>query len=137
MENTAQGKHYECFVTESQHYRDRDNYPTSSEESWLETSADLDVLYDKLAQVKTRETPEEEQGYEYTTVSFGDIREIAVISVVDVDEHRLQQTPAWQKYEQKRRDEQVRKEQAVAAQVARKEADERSELARLQAKYAT
>lgn len=130
-------KHYECFVTESQHYRNDDNYPTSRDESWLVTSADLDALYDKLAQVKVRETPEEERGYEYTTVSFGDIREIAVLSVVDVDDQRLEQTPAWQKHDQERREEQARKEQAAAARVANKEAEERAELARLQAKYAT
>lgn len=128
-------KHYECFVTKSEYDRDDYNYSRCKDSSWIETADTVEALYEKLAQLKTRETPEEEQKEEYTTVSFGLLREVAILSADDVDPLLLSQTVAWQEHEkslQAKRDLQTQDEQERAA---RAEANERAELARLQAKY--
>ncbi|MHB1641943.1 MAG: hypothetical protein ACYCS8_04710 [Acidithiobacillus sp.] len=128
---------FECFVTEYDYYRDMDNRDAQKEVSCRIKAESLNDLYEKLGQVKIRETPQEDRGDEYTEVEFGKIREIVIVSEIDVDDERLNATSACQKYAQQRKDAALKKQQALAEQAAKKEANELAELKRLQAKYPT
>ncbi len=127
--------HFECVVTETYCYRDMDNRDTCDNELQIVTARNLNDLYEKLGEAKARETPLEDRGKSYTKVEFGTIREIIVVSETDVDDGILKKTSACQKQAQQRRDAVLKKQLALAAQAAEKEAREIAELRRLQAKY--
>jgi predicted GNAT family N-acyltransferase len=129
--------HFECFVVESYCYRDMDNRDACKDNSYLVTAGNLNDLYEKLGEAKARETPQEDRGDEYTDVDFGRIKEIIVVSETDVDDGILKKTSACQKQEQQRRNAVLKKQLALTAQAAEKEAREIAELRRLQAKYPT
>ena len=129
--------HFECLVIESYCYRDMDNRDACSDESQRVTAGSLSDLYEKLGEAKARETSPEDRGESYTEVEFGTIREIIVVSETDVDEGILKTTSACQRQEQQRRDAVLKKQLALTAQAAEKEAREIAELRRLQAKYPT
>ena len=128
---------FECVVTQYDYYRDVDNRDAQKEASRRIKAESLNDLYEKLGQVKIRETLPEDRGDEYTEVEFGKIREIVVVSEIDVDEERLNETSACQAYAEQRNNAALKKQLALTAQAAEKEAREIAELKRLQAKYPT
>ncbi len=128
---------FECFVTVSDYYRDMDNRDACKDGSCWVRAESLDDLYEQLGQIKILETSQEDRGDEYTEVDFEKIREIVIVSESDIDDERLNETSACQQYAQQRKNAALKKQLALTAQAAEKEAREIAELRRLQQKYPT
>lgn len=141
---SQQNSHFECQVTEMYCFCDMNDWDDQSDESRLIVAENLSDLYEKLGEAKARETPPEDRRDNYTQVQFGPIREIIVVSKTDVDEERLKSTPAIQQWERDRKEaaiqkqkSAIKKQQALVALAAEKQAREIAELERLQEKYPT
>lgn len=131
--------YYECMVTETEHFRDEYNRHDSITDRWIEQAETLKELYEKLAQIQLRETPEEKRGDEYTTIEFGSIREIRDPQEFEVTLDRLKATKVWQEHERELREkaeqEEAEQRARATARAAAQEARERAELERLVKKY--
>lgn len=133
---SQQKSHFECVVTETYCYRDMDNRHASECQTHVVSADSISDLYEKLGGFKIIETLPD-QCESYTEIDFGHIREIVVVSETDVDEGILKTTVAYQQWERQRMEAAIKKQQALDAQAAAKEAREIAELKRLQEKYPT
>lgn len=127
---------FTCICTATKHWQDQDNYPTSREYIELKERESLEELYLSCARFKAyHEEGIPSQYGEYTTVSFGPIREITVHRMFDLEEECLTSTDPWKKHQQKLDAAAEKKRQQEQDNVTRKEAQERAQLKALQAKY--
>lgn len=139
---SQKSSHFECRVIKTYYFSDIGIMDAQRNESRLIVTENLSDLYEKLGEAKSRETPPEDRGDDYIEVDFGPIREIIVVSETVVDEETLRETPAYQQWERDRKEAAIRKQksaikkqQALVALAAEKQAREIAELKRLQAKY--
>lgn len=127
---------YECTVTLNHRSLDDDNRWRNDPETDVLVSEDIDLLYQRLGEAKTQETPPDEVFCYYTNdVEFSTIRQIIVISKDGVDQSRLMSTVAMQQHQEKLREKKAAADAIVAAKESEKEVKEKAELARLLEKY--
>lgn len=127
---------YECVVALDHYSLNDHNYWVNQRTENVTVDADdREYLYRRLGELKALETAPEDNRHNYTSVSFGSIRQVVILSEDMVDEQRVLATPAMHQYQLQREAKIRANEAARIAREAAKTARELAELDRLSEKY--
>lgn len=137
-----EGRFFECLVTITNHWYDNSGWKQSRiDELFLLQRMTLKHLYDEIAYIKIRDEKEENHYNESTTVEIGEIREITIHDIQQLDQEKINDTEAWKNHQRRLAETRAKKEAAEAEIQKRKmeaeEIRERTEYERLAKKFAS